>query len=254
MRWTQQVVMAGGSSAGAARPLLLTILVLVAAGAGGFFAYRVFAFHPSITVAPRLVVSPPVAGARDDGGTPMPPARKIPERLPDMAFPDRNGAQRKLSDWKGHPLLINFWATWCDPCRHEIPLLKTLRHERARDGLEVVGIAVDFRDAVTKYAQDIGIDYPVLIGEEGGLQVISELGMQEPVLPFTVFADREGRIVTLKVGELHQEEVSLILDRVRDVDRGHLDLPAAREQIAAGLAKLAQTRGTASEVRLGNPP
>ena len=238
-----------GASRRAAAGLVLTVVVLAAAGAGGFLAYRLFALRaPSITVAPQPVSPPAVAqsaqaGATEGNGAPAPSARKIPERLPELALPDGNGVQRKLSDWKGHPLLVNFWATWCDPCRREIPLLKSLRRQRSGDGLEVVGIAVDFRDAVTKYARDIGIDYPVLIGDEGGLQVIGELGMQEPVLPFTVFADRDGRIVTLKVGELHQDEATLILDRVHDVDQGRLDLHAAREQITAGIAKLAQAHG-----------
>jgi hypothetical protein len=97
--------------------------------------------------------------------------------------------------------MINFWATWCSPCRREIPLLKTLRHERAGDGLEIVGIAVDFREAVQKYAREMGIDYPVLVGEQDALEAIAAFGM-DTVFPFTVFADRQGRIVTLKIGEM----------------------------------------------------
>ena len=137
--------------------------------------------------------------------------------------------------------MINFWATWCEPCRREIPLLKRLRHERAAEGLEIVGIAVDFRDAVQHYAREIGIDYPVLIGEQDGLDAIAAFGM-DTVFPFTVFADAQGRIVTLKIGELREDEGHFILDVVRSVDRGQTNLPAAKKQIADGIAALAAER------------
>lgn len=163
---------------------------------------------------------------------------------------DRAGVRRKLSEWKGRPLVINFWATWCEPCRREIPLLLRLRQEHAADGLEVVGIAVDSRDAVLKYAQDMHIDYPVLIGEQEGLQAVQSFGM-ETVLPFSVFADTQGRIVTLKVGELHADEAAYILDRVRDVDTGRLPLGDARREISTEIAQLAAERARAAS---GQPP
>jgi len=137
--------------------------------------------------------------------------------------------------------MVNFWATWCAPCRTEIPLLKSLRYERSTDGLEIVGIAVDSRDAVIKYAREAHINYPVLIGEQDGLDAAGAFGM-DLVFPFTVFADPEGRIVTLKVGELHRDEATLILDRLRDLDQGRIDLSAAREEISAGMSRLAGAR------------
>jgi thiol-disulfide isomerase/thioredoxin len=155
---------------------------------------------------------------------------------------DRNGVSRELTEWKGRPLIVNFWATWCGPCRDEIPLLKTLRNERASDQLEVVGIAIDARDDVLKYARDIGIDYPILIGEKDGYAAAEAFGVSL-VLPFSVFADRKGRIVTLKVGELHANEAAFILDRVRDVDSNRLDLTVARHQIADKMRALAVERG-----------
>ena len=146
-------------------------------------------------------------------------------------------ARSWLADWRGKPLAINFWATWCDPCRREIPLLKALRREHAADRLEIVGIAVDSPDEVLKYARAHGIDYPVLVGDQGGLEAVSAFGM-ETALPFSVFADRHGRIVTLKVGELHRDEAELILDRVRAVDAGTLPLATARVQITEGIRRL----------------
>jgi hypothetical protein len=94
----------------------------------------------------------------------------------------------------------------------------------------------------------------VLIGEDDGLNAVGAFGM-EVVFPFTVFADREGRIVALKVGELHQDEASLILDRLHDLDRGRIGLAAAREGIAAGLRQLTAERagGAAPSAASANP-
>jgi thiol-disulfide isomerase/thioredoxin len=166
--------------------------------------------------------------------------------LPSITLTGADGIKHSLSDWKGRPLLINFWATWCAPCRREIPLLKQLRRERAAEGIEVIGIAVDFRDAVQQYAHDMRIDYPILVGEQDGLEAIAAFGM-DTVFPFTVFVDRQGRIVTLKVGELHPDEARLILDRLKDVDQGRIELADARKEIAGGIADLSVQRAKAEE-------
>jgi thiol-disulfide isomerase/thioredoxin len=171
-----------------------------------------------------------------------PPPRTIPDTLPDITLPDRQGTPRSLSNWKGQPVIVNFWATWCGPCREEIPLLNTLRKERSADRLEVVGIAIDEREAVLKFANEIGMDYPVLMGEQEGYEAAERFGVSL-VLPFSVFADSQGRIVALKVGELHADQAAAILDRVRDVDANRLSLADARHQIADKLRDLATEQG-----------
>jgi thiol-disulfide isomerase/thioredoxin len=208
-------------------------LLVIAAACAGFAAYTFLHGNPSTPT------STPVSQGKDDSGRVR--GRSIPERVPDLALPDREGKARRLTEWTGRPLLINFWATWCAPCRREIPLLRQLRAERAQDGLEVIGIAVDFRDAVLEYARTIGLDYPLLIGEQEGFEAAAAFGM-DIVLPFSVFVDREGRIVTLKVGELHADEAAFILDTVGDVDAGRVELPVARAQIATRLKELAAAR------------
>jgi len=94
---------------------------------------------------------------------------------------------------------------------------------------------------VRKYASEQGIDYPLLVGEREGLKAAAAFGM-ETVLPFSVFADREGRVVTLKIGELHRDEAELILGRIRDLQAGRLTLAAAQAQISAGVRSLRQAR------------
>jgi thiol-disulfide isomerase/thioredoxin len=169
------------------------------------------------------------------------PALVIPDTLPQFALADREGKMRTLGDWKGKPLLVNYWATWCAPCRREIPLLNALRAESLAPGLEVIGIAVDFRDDVLAYDKETPIDYPLLIGEEDGLQAVESMGMQ-PAFPFTVFADSQQRILTVKVGELHRDEAELILGKLAAVDAGTLALADARTQVDAGLRDLAAAR------------
>ncbi len=226
--------------------VLLAIALIVVAGAGGFVAYRLTGTHTaSLSVAP-IVASPAETPQRSESR----PERQIPEVIPELTLTDGAGVRHKLTEWKGRPALFNFWATWCEPCRREIPLLQALRHEHSADGVEVIGIAVDFRDAVLKYAQAMHIDYPLLIGEQDALDAVGAFGM-ESVFPFTVFADSRARIVTLKVGELHADEADFILSRVRDLDAGRLELRAAREQIAAGIRQLAAQRAAADATPSG---
>ncbi len=228
---------------------LLGIVILAACAAGGFLAYRLTApRHSALTViplpAPKKAVAPGVAPAPGDVPAPAEAtaaARRIPEDLPPISLPDASGVQHTLADYRGKLLVVNFWATWCEPCRREIPLLKALRREYGKYGLEIVGIAVDYHDAVVKYALVRGIDYPLLIGEQGGLAAVTAFGM-ETVLPFSVFADRHGRVVALKVGELHPDEARLILERLQQLDQGQLTLAAAREQIGAGISRLTAAR------------
>jgi thiol-disulfide isomerase/thioredoxin len=224
----------------------VAVLLVAAAGPAGFLLYRALhAAHtpPEPAHAASTVGAPAPAPPTASAATPLPPeaARAAPERLPDISMPDTEGHTRALSEWRGHPLLVNFWATWCEPCRREIPLLERLRKQSGAASLEIVGIAVDTRAAVLPYARQMHIDYPLLIGEDDGIKAVDAFGMQA-VFPFSVFADREGRIVALKIGELHPEDAQLILARLDDVDQGRLDLAAARQQISTGLAALEKTR------------
>lgn len=220
--------------------LALVAAVLLGSGAAGFGAYRLLSPGSSSLTAIAPERTQPGAAGQPSRVAP----RKIPDRLPDLPLADSTGKLHRLSDWKGHLLVVNFWATWCEPCQREIPLLERLRAQRAAEGFEVVGVAVDVRSDVLKYMRAARIDYPVLIGDRNGLALIAALGM-DTVFPFTVFADRDGRIITVKVGEMHPEQAKLIFDRIHDLDQGRLDLRSAREQIASGIAALSAARARA---------
>lgn len=217
------------------------IAVPTLAAFAGYFAWR--AVTPP--APPEMPPTRVTLAATTAGEPPAPAARAIPDTLPTFTLKDRDGVPRTLAHWSGRPLLVNFWATWCAPCRREIPLLKALRKDHAAQGLEVIGIAVDFREDVLKYAGEIGLDYPLLIGEQDGLDAAAAFGL-DPVLPFSVFSDRQGRIVAVKVGELHADEAEFILARVREVDTGHLTIAVAQQQIADRLRDLAAERARAS--------
>jgi thiol-disulfide isomerase/thioredoxin len=167
-----------------------------------------------------------------------PAALKIPELLPEFSLAGRTGQPTSIATWRGKSLIINFWATWCAPCRHEIPLLQSIRREWRDRNLEVVGIAVDYRDQVLAYADEFKIAYPLLIGEDDALDVARAFGVDSPAFPFTVFTDQRGEVVALYVGELHAPQADLILSAVESLNQNRVQLPEARHTIAEGLRSL----------------
>jgi peroxiredoxin len=232
-----------------ARAFGVVALIAVAAAAGYFLQHsreRGTGLTPVAEAPVAAAESSAPATAPADAPTPAQAAaaanaRPLPEILPQFELKDRDGKVRRLGDWKGKALVVNYWATWCPPCVREIPLLSKLRKEYQSRDVEVIGIAVDVRDDVLAFAAKKNLDYPLLIGDDDGLAAVTAVGM-DPTFPFTLFADRQQRIVALKVGELHEDEAELILDRVGKIDSGALELPAARKEISEGLKDLAARR------------
>jgi thiol-disulfide isomerase/thioredoxin len=170
---------------------------------------------------------------------PEPPPLVLAAELPQISMLDRDGESRGFDHWKGRSLIVNFWATWCAPCRREIPLLEGLQREHAAEGFQVVGVAVDYRDKVLAYADEMKMGYPLLIGEQEALDAAAAFGVDVIGLPFTVFSDSAGRIIAAHMGELTWQEADVILAAVRQVNAGARTPLEAQAEIERGLAALA---------------
>jgi thiol-disulfide isomerase/thioredoxin len=217
-------------------PRQLLGLVLLAAVAGA--AAYVFVGKPEPTTT-TVDSTPPAATAPDPATTGDSPEAQLAATIPQFQLADQDGVMRSLrDDFQGKALIVNFWATWCAPCRREIPLLMQLAKEHAGENFQVVGIAVDFRDKVLAYSKEMKISYPMLIGEQDALDAAAAFGVQALGLPFTIFTDTGGRVITLHMGELTAAEADIILDAVRDVNAGRTDPAQARVAIESGLAAL----------------
>jgi thiol-disulfide isomerase/thioredoxin len=129
------------------------------------------------------------------------------EELLSASFPDLSGRRRRLSEWQGRPLLCNFWASWCVPCREELPLLDAAFRENASIGLQVVGIAVDNAANVSKYLKSVPIGYTVLVAEGSAIGLMRALGNPGGILPFSITVDGAGRLRQRKLGAYSAREL-----------------------------------------------
>lgn len=210
------------------RPLSVVAIVVGALGAGAA-AYMVYEQRA------RLATPPPAPAESR-------PAR-LADRVPAVRLADREGTLRSLADWQGKSLVVNFWATWCAPCRREIPLLGKLQEKYGPQGIQVIGIAADFRENVVAYADAAKIAYPLLIGEQDALDAAAAFGIDVVGFPFTVFSDSKGRIILCHVGELTQPVAEAILRVVLRVNQGQESPEQARSEIAETISRLKAGKG-----------
>jgi len=175
--------------------LFISILVVaLVAGAGGFGLYR--------WLNPRTLTPEPA------------PQLQVPETRPVFTLPDLSGTSRTVTEWDGKALLVNFWATWCPPCRKEIPLLKDMQAKYGAAGLQVIGIAVDETAPVKDYAREMQFNYPVLVGQLEAVTVANRFGINLYGLPFSVLTDRQGRILEIHQGEITPDQVEAIVAKM----------------------------------------
>ena len=124
------------------------------------------------------------------------------------SFPDAFGHTRRIAEWQGRPLVCNFWATWCEPCREELPLLDQLYREHESKRLQVVGIAVDNAVNVREFSKIVPLRFPVLIGGAAAIDLMRQLGNSSGALPFTVLLDASGRLRGRRLGPYTAPELS----------------------------------------------
>ena len=125
---------------------------------------------------------------------------------------DLNGDFRNIKEWDGKIILLNFWATWCPPCKKEIPDFIELQHAYGEQGFQIVGIAIDEEDAVREYAEEVGMNYPSLIAQADGVGLAQRYGNRAGVLPYTVIIDRDGEISSTFTGELSKKRAKELLE------------------------------------------
>ena len=146
---------------------------------------------------------------------------------------DMDGNLRDFSEWSGEHRILNFWATWCAPCRREIPLLKAFQDAHDADGIQVIGIAVDFPEPVVEYAKAAEFNYPILVGEQDAMAVAESSGVDFIGLPFTMIVDRQGELIGTHMGEIHKEQLDIVAATLAQIDQGEIDNDAARAVLNA---------------------
>jgi len=143
------------------------------------------------------------------GGDPMLP--DIGEAILSGALSELDGTPRTLAAFRGRILVVNYWATWCAPCREEIPMFVRLQQEFADKNVQFVGIAIDQADKVREFAKEIRISYPVLIGGMDALELSRRAGNTAGVLPFTVVLGRNGQVANSLIGGLTEQRMREVL-------------------------------------------
>jgi len=170
------------SAAGGARrnPLALIVVAIVAAG------MLYFGFHMARRSSPAAPV------------TKSAPA-------PDFTLQSLDGKDMRLSDLRGKAVLLNFWATWCGPCKIEMPWFVELQRQYGTEGLQIVGVAMDdsSREDIAKFTKEMGVNYPVLLGKES----VGDAYGGVPALPESFFIGRDGKIVDRIIGLKGKAEI-----------------------------------------------
>ncbi len=170
---------------------LLVAVVALAAGWGGVEFGRWT--HPT-------EVTPPSAQGIDGVSQLMAAALTTP-----------NGQAKKIADWHGKVLVINFWATWCPPCREEMPEFSRAQDHYGANGVQFVGIAIDEAANVIEFSKKTPVVYPLLVGPPELPSLMTTLGNQQGGLPFTVIIGRDGKLKSSHLGQLSTDELGKLL-------------------------------------------
>lgn len=137
--------------------------------------------------------------------------QEVVERVLKARLADVKGASGSLEQWRGSVLVVNYWATWCAPCREEIPVFVRLQERYGSRGLQFVGIAIDQPDKVAEFAREFGINYPLLLGGVEAIELLRQVGNRAGVLPYTLVIDRKGNLVSRESGGLKEARLERLI-------------------------------------------
>ncbi|HEY4381739.1 MAG TPA: TlpA disulfide reductase family protein [Acidobacteriaceae bacterium] len=148
--------------------------------------------------AMQVTLVPDNAAIASDASTPDSPLRGKP--APAFTLVDLQGKNVSLSDFKGHPLVVNFWGTYCAPCKLEMPWLEEFSHKYAAQGLEIVGVTYDSevgKDTIAKDTQKLGVTYPILLSTP---KAEKDYLSDSEVLPMSFYVDKTGKVIEVTAG------------------------------------------------------
>lgn len=147
-----------------------------------------------------------------------PPAAAVPAvaltALYDAALPDASGRTQRIGQWRDSILVVNYWATWCTPCRDEMPAFSRLQERYAARGVQFVGVAIDDADKVRDFARDFPVSYPLLVADREFAETSRALGNVAQAVPYTVVLDRSGTVRAGTVGRVNEDALARLLDRL----------------------------------------
>jgi thiol-disulfide isomerase/thioredoxin len=157
--------------------------------------------------------------ALDDRGTPAvpEPVQQVEQidNLPAFSYVDLDGRERHGSEFDDKVVVLNFWATWCPPCRKETPEFVALQ-DQFDERVQFIGIAIDDEEAVREFAESYGVNYPILLGDMAAVAMSRSLGNRYEGLPFTVVAAPGGEVVLRHTGGLERDQLEPLLRRLTD--------------------------------------
>ena len=200
--------------------ILVVVAGLTAMIWAGFMAYRI---HRSLHSAPPMqaTMAQPGTGADAAADTPAaapdtPTAEGLPDlrgkQAPAFTLKTIDGKSVSLADYKGKAVLINFWATWCGPCKLEMPWLIDLQKKYAAKGFTVLGISEDDTSAaqVGAFAKQMGVNYPVLIGDDAVSKVYGGINY----LPVSYYIGRSGKVIAEVGGVISQDAIDADIQKI----------------------------------------
>ncbi|HET9032124.1 MAG TPA: TlpA disulfide reductase family protein [Dokdonella sp.] len=134
------------------------------------------------------------------------PVLDIGQPIGEIRLPDRDGKSRQLSEWSGKLVVLNFWASWCGPCREEMPMLDAMRARYASRHVEVIGVAAEPATDALGFLKQNPVAYPILINApEDPLDVSLHFGNTQSVLPYTALISRDGRLLATRMGNFSEQ-------------------------------------------------
>ncbi|MEA3122802.1 MAG: hypothetical protein QOH33_2392 [Paraburkholderia sp.] len=187
----------------------VALVAFLAVGASTLYWVRAAALKSGATAQATTAPGPASAAPAPASAPPDALAKLWEAPLTDVA-----GKRRGLASYKGHALVVNFWASWCGPCVREMPMLTDLSRQYAGKGVQFVGIGVDSEQNVQAFLRKVPVGYPIFVGGFGGADLARSLGNAAGGLPFTLVIDANGAVQSTKLGELNADELRHTLDTI----------------------------------------